>query len=176
MTGSHWLWKLILTVITASAASAACYSSNNGVSYTAPDNICGISANKKVLLSLLGDGRELKQDSGYFSITEGQFCHMYVDGNDALVSDAAWHTDTYKLRDLFQDYEVKGLRYLKGGQYASWHRGVATVISCPGASKKGDVVSLEVRDMRWNADSQSLLEQLVPSYFKAYKKKLGCST
>ncbi|WP_328659558.1 hypothetical protein [Streptomyces sp. NBC_00334] len=99
-----------------------------------------------------------------------------MDGNDALVSDAAWHTDTYKLRDLFQDYEVKGLRYLKGGQYASWHRGVATVISCPGASKKGDVVSLEVRDMRWNADSQSLLEQLVPSYFKAYKKKLGCST
>ncbi|MEF9906728.1 hypothetical protein [Streptomyces sp. P9-A2] len=139
-----------------------------------PDNICGIPAGKSVLESLLHDGNELKQDTGHFTREEGQFCHMYVDGNEAVVSDGNWHESGYELRDLFQDYEVKGLRYFEAGKFASWHRGVATVIPCPGVSEEGDVLSLEVKDMKWNDESQALLEKLVPSYFDAYKKKLGC--
>ncbi|MFF9201212.1 hypothetical protein ACF1AE_05195 [Streptomyces sp. NPDC014986] len=152
----------------------ACQSSNEGLSYTVPDDICGIPATRDVLESLLDDGGKIEQDTGPFSLTEGQFCHMYVDGNDSVVSDGNWHKNGYGLRDLFQDYEVKNLRYFKAGAYASWHRGVATVIPCPGVSKEGDVVSVEVKDMRWNKESQALLEKLVPSYFDAYKKKLGC--
>lgn len=155
-------------------ALAACDSTKEGLSYPAPGNICGIPADNKVLESLLDDGDELEQDAGPFSLAQGQFCHMYVDGNDSVVSDGNWHEDGYELRDLFQDYEVKNLRYSRGGAYASWHRGVATVIPCPGVSEKGDVVSVEVKDMRWDEESQALLEKLIPSYFDAYKKKLGC--
>lgn len=99
---------------------------------------------------------------------------MYVDGNDSVVSDAAWRESGYELRDLFETYDVKGLRYFKGDRYASWNFGVATVITCPGVSEKGDVVSVQVNDLTWGPDSQGLLEELVPAYFDAYKKKLGC--
>ncbi len=36
------------------------------------------------------------------------------------------------------------------------------------------MLSVEVNDAEWNKESQALLEKLVPSYFDAYKKKLGC--
>ncbi|WP_221750944.1 hypothetical protein [Streptomyces sp. TRM72054] len=164
----------MLTATLLVLALAACDSSDGSLSYPAPNNICGIPADKKVLESLLDDGDKLEQDAGYFSLTEGQFCHMYVDGNDSVVSDAAWHEGGYDLRDYFQDYDVKGLRYLEGGRFASWKSGVATVISCPGVSEEGDVLSVEVGDIRWNEESQDLLEELIPSYFDAYREKLGC--
>ncbi|WP_146228910.1 hypothetical protein [Streptomyces sp. NWU339] len=166
--------KRIFIAAAIAMALTACDSSNAGLSYPAPDNICGIPADKEALESLLDDGDELEQDTGPFSLTEGQFCHMYVDGNDSVVSDGNWHENGYELRDLFQDYEAKNLRYFKGDTYASWHRGVATLIPCPGVSKEGDIVSVEVKDMKWNEESQALLERLVPSYFDTYKKKLGC--
>ncbi|WP_406725209.1 hypothetical protein WJ438_11850 [Streptomyces sp. GD-15H] len=166
--------KALLTTVLLSLALTACNSSKEGLSYPAPDNICGIPAEKEVLESLLDDGEELKQDTGYFSLTEGQFCHMYVDGNESVISDASWRGKGYSLRDLFQDRKKKGIRYLEGGKYASWESGVATVISCPGVSEEGDVVSVEVNDMNWTEKSQALLEKLVPSYFDAYKRKLGC--
>lgn len=167
--------KRLLTSVLLVITLTACGSSDEGLSYPAPDNICGISADKEALESLLDDGKELEQDTGHFSLTEGQFCHMYVDGNESVVSDASWHEIDYGLRDLFRDNEVKGLRYAEKGKYASWERGVATVIPCTGVSEKGEVVSVEVRDMKWNKESQSLLEKLAPSYFDAYKEKLGCS-
>ncbi|MFF0168036.1 hypothetical protein [Streptomyces prasinus] len=166
--------KRLLTVTLLTIILTACSSSNDGLSYPAPDNICGIPADKKVLESLLDDGGELEQDTGHFTLEEGQFCHMYVDGNESVVSDAEWHESGYRLRDHFLTYEVKDLRYLRGGEYASWNFGVATVISCPGVSEKGDVIAVEVNDLKWNKNSQALLEKLVPSYFDAYKKKLGC--
>ncbi|MEU3733562.1 hypothetical protein AB0E81_29810 [Streptomyces sp. NPDC033538] len=152
----------------------ACDDSGEGLSYSAPDNICGIPADKKVLEALLHDGDKLEQDTGYFTLTEGQFCHMYVDGNDSVVSDATWKESGYELSDLFEYYDVKDVRYFKGGEYASWNYGVATVIPCPGISEKGDVMSVLVKDIRWNEKSRSLLKQLVPAYFDAYKEKLGC--
>ncbi|MER7056718.1 hypothetical protein [Streptomyces sp. NPDC000351] len=172
--GSPLTPKRLAIAIALTLTLTACDDQSSGLSYDTPDNICGIPANKNVLKSLLDDGNKLKQDTGYFNLMEGQFCHMYVDGNDSVVSDAAWHGSDYDLRDLFQDYDLKGVRYIKGGTYASWHRGVATVISCPGVSNEGNAVSVEVRDMKWNEESQPLLERLAPSYFDAYKEKLGC--
>jgi hypothetical protein len=170
----HLRPRLLAAALLALALTACGSSDDKKLSYPVPDDICGIPADKDVLESLLDDGDELEQDSGYFDLAEGQFCHMYVDGNDSVISDAGWHESGFELRDLFQGNEPKGLRYLKDGAYASWDRGVATVISCPGVSEKGDVVSVEVRDMKWNKESQAQLEKLVPSYFDAYKKKLRC--
>jgi hypothetical protein len=165
----------LLTAAFLAAALAACGSSDDeGLSYPVPDNMCGIPVDKDVLESLLDDGDKLEQDTGGDTLAEGQFCHMYVDGNDSVVSDADWRENGYELRDLFEFYDVKGLRYFKGGRYASWNYGVATVIPCPGVSEKGDVLSVEVNDIRWNRKSQAQLEKLVPAYFDAYKKKLGC--
>ncbi|MEW1872472.1 hypothetical protein AB0420_30990 [Streptomyces caelestis] len=167
--------KRLLSAILVSLPLTACGTSDGeGLSYPAPDNICGIPANKEVLESLLDDGDKLEQDTGHFTLKEGQFCHMYVDGNDSVVSDSRWHESGYELRDHFLTYEVKNLRYIKGGKYASWHFGVAMVIPCPGVSGKGDVLSVEVNDIHWNDKSQALLEKLAPSYFDAYKKKIGC--
>ncbi|MGC9442561.1 hypothetical protein [Streptomyces sp. WG5] len=166
--------KRLAAAIALALILTACDDSNDGLSYDTPDNICGVPADGKILESLLDDGDILKQDTGHFSLTEGQFCHMYVDGNDSVVSDATWHDSEYGLRDLFQDYDLNGVRYISDGRYASWHRGVATVIPCRGVSKEGDVVSVEVRDMKWNDESQGLLEKLAPSYFDAYRDKLGC--
>jgi len=166
--------RLLASTFLATALTACGSSNDEGLSYPVPDNICGIPADKKVLESLLDGGDKLEQDTGYFSLTEGQFCHMYVDGNDSVVSDAAWHESGYKLRDLFETYEVKDLRYFEDGKYASWNFGVAAVIPCPGVSEKGDVVSVQVNDLKWNRDSQARLEKLGPAYFDAYKKKLGC--
>ncbi|MEV7793800.1 hypothetical protein [Streptomyces sp. NPDC087512] len=165
--------RLITATLLASSL-VACSSSHDGTSYTVPDNICGIPANRDVLEALLHDGKKLEQSTGYFTLLEGQFCHMYVDGNDSVVSDGAWHEKGYELRDHFRDYDVKGLRYLKAGEFVSWNNGVATVFPCPGVSEKGDVVSVEVSDIRWNEESRGLLEKLIPSYFDAYKDKLGC--
>lgn len=166
--------KLLTITLLLALPLTACNSSGKGLSYPVPDNICGIPADKEVLETLLDDGDELEQDPGYFTLAEGQFCHMYVDGNDSVVSDADWHESGYGLRDLFEYYEVKDLRYFRDDKYASWNFGVATVIPCPGVSKKGDVVSVQINDLRWNKKSQAQLEKLVPSYFDAYKKKLGC--
>jgi hypothetical protein len=168
------LKRLLSAILVALPLTACGASDDKGLSYPVPNNICGIPADKEVLESLLDDGENLEQDTGHFSFTEGQFCHMYVDGNDSVVSDARWHENGYELRDHFLTYEVKNLRYIKGGKYASWHFGVATVIPCPGVSDEGDVLSVEVNDIQWNDKSQDLLEKLVPSYFDAYKKKLGC--
>ncbi|MEV5310450.1 hypothetical protein [Streptomyces sp. NPDC052610] len=168
--------SLLVAACLATALTACGSSDDEGLSYPVPDNICGIPADKEVLKSLLDDGDKLEQDTGHFSLAEGQFCHMYVDGNESVISDAGWHENGYELRDLFQGNEPEGLRYLKGGAYASWDRGVATVISCPRVSEEGDVVSVEVRDMNWNEESQVLLEKLAPSYFDAYKKRLGCQS
>jgi len=166
--------RLIAAACLAATLTACSPSDGERLSYPVPDDICGILADKDVLESLLDDGDKLEQDTGHFSLSEGPFCHMYVDGNESVVSDAGWHESGYELRDLFQGNEPEELRYLKGGAYASWNRGVAAVISCPGVSDEGDVVSVEVRDMNWNEESQALLEKLVPSYFDAYEKKLGC--
>ncbi|MGC9500752.1 hypothetical protein [Streptomyces sp. WG7] len=155
-------------------ALIACDTSDDGLSYTAPDNICGIPADKKVLEALLDDGNKFEQSTGHFSLQEGQFCHMYVDENDSVISDAAWHQNRYKLSDYFLTYDVKGLRYLREGEFASWNNGVVALIQCPGVSEKGDVLTVEVSDMRWNEKSQELLEKLAPSYFNAYEEKLGC--
>ncbi|MFI2413145.1 hypothetical protein [Streptomyces sp. NPDC018947] len=162
----------ILIAVVVTLAATACDSPDR--SFSTPDNICGIPAAEDVLSSLLDDGNELEQSTGYFSLPDGQLCHMYVDGNDSVVSEAQWHERGYELRDLFQGKRIEGLRYIKEGQYASWVRGVATIISCPGVSKKGDVVSVEVRDINWSKESRALLERLIPSYFDAYKDKLGC--
>jgi hypothetical protein len=152
----------------------ACTSESKGPSYPIPDNICGIPANKVILETLLDDGDDLKQDAGQFTLEEGQFCHMYVDGNDSVVSDADWHRSGYTLQDYFEFSDLKGIRYFQGGKYASWNFGVGTAISCPGVSEEGDTVVVAVNDLRWNSKSQSLLEKLGPPYFEAYKKKLGC--
>jgi hypothetical protein len=168
--------KKALAIATLAVALVACDSQKEGLSYPVPDNICGVPADKEVLKSLLHDGDELEQDSGHFSLTEGQFCHMYVDGNDSVISDGKWHESGYSLKEYFRDYEVKGLRYFRGGEFASWNSGVATVLSCPGVSKEGEVLSIEVGDIRPDEKSQELLEKLVPSYFDAYKKKLGCKS
>ncbi|MFC5957010.1 hypothetical protein ACFP51_21800 [Streptomyces pratens] len=152
----------------------ACNNSDDGLSYNAPDNICGLPADKKVLENLLDDGEKLEQNTGFFTFIEGQTCHIYVDENDSVVSDATWHESGYELRDLFEYSDVKGVRYFKGGKYASWESGVATIIPCPGVSEKGDVLLVEINDIRWNDKSQELLEKFVPSYFDAYKEKLDC--
>ncbi|MFD7700967.1 hypothetical protein [Streptomyces caelestis] len=174
--GSPLSPKKLIAAALISISLTACSSPKEGLSYPTPDNICGIPADKEVLEGLLHDGDELEQNTGHFSLTEGQFCHMYVDGNDSVISDANWHESGYSLRDYFWDYEVEGLRYFRGGKFASWESGVATVISCPGVSEEGDVLSIEVGDIRHNEKSQDLLEKLVPSYFDAYKKKLGCQS
>ncbi|MBL3670687.1 hypothetical protein JL475_32920 [Streptomyces sp. M2CJ-2] len=165
--------KKLVTAILLTSTLTACNSSHDGLSYTVPDNICGISTDKKILEALLDDGDKLEQDTGHFSLQEGQICHMYVDGNESVISDGEWHEKGYELRDYFLDYDVKGLRYHKK-KFASWNSGVASAFPCPGVSKKGDVLSVEVSDMRWNDRSQRLLEKLAPAYFDAYKKKLGC--
>ncbi|WP_086734533.1 hypothetical protein [Streptomyces glaucescens] len=166
--------RLVATAFLVTMLTACGSSDDQGLSYPVPDNICGIPADREVLENLLDDGDMLEQDSGYFTLEEGQFCHMYVDGNDSVVSDATWRESGYELRDLFETYDVKGLRYFERGKYASWNFGVATVIPCPGVSEKGDAVSVQVNDLRWNRDSQAQLEKLGPAYFDAYKKKLGC--
>ncbi|MER6349517.1 hypothetical protein ACWC10_21270 [Streptomyces sp. NPDC001595] len=165
----------VLTAACLAAALTACGSSDDQkLSYPVPDDICGIAADKGVLEALLDDGEEFEQDSGHFSLEEGQICHMYVDGNESVMSIADWNEKGYELPDLFQGDEPEGLRFIKGGTYASWDFGVATVIACPGVSEEGDVVSVEVTDMKWDEESRALLEKLVPSYFDAYKKELGC--
>ncbi|MDN3289875.1 hypothetical protein QWL27_29590 [Streptomyces thermocarboxydus] len=164
----------VAALCTLSLSACTSSSDDEGLSYPAPDNMCGIPANKNILETLLDDGDELKQDSGYFTLEEGQFCHMYVDGNDSVVSDADWQKNGYTLRDYFEFSELKRVRYIEGGKYASWNFGVATVIPCPGVSEKGDVVVVTVNDLKWNEKSQPLLEKLGPPYFDAYKKKLGC--
>ncbi|GAA0665501.1 hypothetical protein GCM10009535_51540 [Streptomyces thermocarboxydovorans] len=152
----------------------ACTSAKEGPSYPVPDNICGIPADKEILRLLLHDGDELEQDTGHSTLEEGQICHMYVDGNEAVLSDAHWRKSGYTLRDYFEFSDRKGIRYFGGGKYASWNFGVVTVIPCPGVSEKGDAVSVAVNDLRWNEKTQPLLEKLGPPYFEAYKKKLGC--
>ncbi|MFV0133315.1 hypothetical protein ACLGIH_08765 [Streptomyces sp. HMX87] len=167
--------KSLLTVVFFVLTLSACGSSDDeGLSYPVPDNICGIPADKEILESLLHDGDKLEQDTGYFTLEEGQFCHMYVDGNDSVVSDAEWHERGYDLRDHFEWKDVKNVRYMKSGAYASWDWGVATVIPCPGVSEEGEVISIELNDIRWNKKSRALLEKLAPPYFEEYKKKLGC--
>ncbi|MEV5427063.1 hypothetical protein AB0K85_30490 [Streptomyces cellulosae] len=166
--------RALTTAILCILSLTACSSTKDGLSYQVPDNICGIPANKRILGDLLHDGDQLRQDTGYFTLEEGQFCHMYVDGNDSVVSDADWNDSGYTLRDYFDLSARNGTRYFAGGKYASWNNGVVTVIRCPGVSEKGDVVTVAVKDIRWNENSQSLLEKLGPPYFDAYKKKLGC--
>ncbi|MEU5461783.1 hypothetical protein ACH4KU_32890 [Streptomyces althioticus] len=166
--------RALTTAILCTLPLTACSSTKDGLSYQVPDNICGISADKQILGDLLHDGDELGQDTGHFTLEEGQFCHMYVDGNDSVVSDADWNESGYTLRDYFDLSARKGTRYFAGGKYASWENGVVTVIPCPGVSEEGDVLTVAVKDIRWNRDSQSLLEKLGPPYFDAYKKKLGC--
>ncbi|MDT3727949.1 hypothetical protein ROS62_24955 [Streptomyces sp. DSM 41972] len=166
--------RVLTSALLCTLPLTACSSSNEGLSYPTPNNICGIPADEEILATLLDDGDELKQDTGYFSLEEGQFCHLYVDGNDSVVSDADWNEAGYTLRDYFNVSAREGTRYFAGGKYASWKFGVVTVIPCPGVSEKGDAVTIAVKDIRWNEDSQSLLEKLGPPYFDAYKKKLGC--
>lgn len=166
--------NMLFSAIVLTVALTGCDSSDTGLSYPAPDNICGIPADRALLESLLDDGDEFEQDPGFFDLEDGQFCHMYVDGNESVVSDGEWHESGYTLRDHFESYDVSGLRYFAAGKYASWDSGVATVIPCPGVSEEGEVVSVEINDMEWNEESQSTLEKFVPEYFDAYKKKLGC--
>ncbi|MEV7994520.1 hypothetical protein AB0O67_22170 [Streptomyces sp. NPDC086077] len=168
--------KILAATVLALTVTACDSSHDTGLSYPAPDNICGISAEKKVLESLLDDGSKLEQDTDSTTLTEGQFCHMYVDGNDSVVSDADWHESGYDLRDHLQYRDVKDLRYLPKGNFASWNSGVAAIIPCPGISEKGDVLSVEVSDIHRSKSSQELLEKLVPSYFEAYREKLGCGS
>ena len=166
--------RALTAVLLCTLPLTACTSTKEGLSYPVPDNICGIPADKEILKELLDDGEKLKQDDGGDDITEGQFCHMYVDGNDSAISDADWQESGYTLREYFEDFQVKGIRYFADGRYASWNFGVVTVIPCPGISEKGDALVVEVSDLRWNKSSQARLEKLGPPYFEAYKKKLGC--
>ncbi|PZT68417.1 hypothetical protein DN402_10105 [Streptomyces sp. SW4] len=127
----------LLTAALCAAALTGCGSSDDeGLSYPAPDSICGVPADKEVLESLLDDGDKLEQDDGGDTLADGQFCHLYVDGNDSVTSDGDWHERDYELRDYFQDYEVKNLRYLKGGEYASWNSGVVMVAPVPGSARR----------------------------------------
>lgn len=166
--------KRLLTVASLAVVLTACSTPDSGADYTAPDNICGIPADKEILGSLLHSGKKLEQDSGTRTLKEGQFCHLYVDGNDSVTSDANWQDSRYSLDDTFRDYDVKNLRYFGSREFVSWNSGVATVFSCPGVSDDGDKLALEVSDIRWNKNSQELLEKLMPAYTQAYKKKLGC--
>ncbi|GAA0665494.1 hypothetical protein GCM10009535_51530 [Streptomyces thermocarboxydovorans] len=166
--------KKLVTATVIAVTVTACSTSSEGTAYAVPDHICGIPADKEILKTLLDEGDELKQDDGGDDITEGQFCHMYVDGNDSVVSNADWEESGFTLREFFEDLKVKGIRYFGDGKYASWTFGVVTVIPCPGVSEKGDAIVVEVNDLRWNKNTQSRLEKLGPPYFEAYKKKLGC--
>ncbi|WP_344016432.1 hypothetical protein [Streptomyces thermospinosisporus] len=166
--------KKLATATAVAVAVTACNAPSDGIAYTVPDNICQIPADKEILETLLDEGKRLKQDDGGDDITEGKFCHMYVDGNDSVVSDADWEKSGYTLRDYFEFYDVKGIRYFGDGKYASWSYGVVTVMPCPGVSDKGDVIAVDVKDIQWNDKSQPLLEKLGPPYFEAYKKRLGC--
>lgn len=152
----------------------ACSSTDDGRSYSVPDNICGIDVDSKILEKLLDDGDEMVQDANNFPLSGSYICHMYVDGNDSVVSDASWHESGYTLREHFEYSTIKGVRYFQEGKYASWRSGIATVLPCPGVSDKGDVVDVSLEDMEWDEDSRGLLEKLGPPYFDAYKKKLGC--
>ncbi|MGV9955455.1 hypothetical protein ACWDU0_26680 [Streptomyces cellulosae] len=152
----------------------ACGSDGDGRSYPTPDNICGITVDSQSLEKLLDDGDELVQDANSFPLSGSYICHMYVDGNDSVVSDANWHESGYTLREHFEYSNIKGVRYFQGGKYASWRSGIATVIPCPGVSDKGDIVDVTLEDMEWDEDSRGLLEKLGPPYFDAYKKELGC--
>ncbi|MEU0580466.1 hypothetical protein ABZ465_24910 [Streptomyces griseoincarnatus] len=153
---------------------AGCSSAGDSPSYPIPDNICGISTDSTILEQLLDDGIELVQDENHFPLRGDYICHMYVDGNDSVVSDAVWQESGYTLRDHFEYSGRKGIHYFGGGKYASWKSGVATVIPCYGVNDMGDFVVMTVEDIRWNEDSRALLKKLGPPYFDAYKKKLGC--
>lgn len=166
--------KALAGVTMYTLALTACGSTDDGRSYSLPDNICGITVDSEILAQLLDDGDELVQDANSFSRSGSYICHMYVDGNDSVVSDANWHESGYTLREYFEYSNIKGVRYVEGGKYASWRSGIATVIPCPGVSEKGDVVDVSLEDMEWDEESRSLLEELGPPYFDAYKKKLGC--
>ncbi|MFD0317621.1 hypothetical protein [Streptomyces flavalbus] len=71
-------------------------SSDGGLSYPVPDNIRGVPADKVLLEALLDEGDELKQGPGFFDLKDGRFCHMYVDGNESVVSDGQWHERGYR--------------------------------------------------------------------------------
>ena len=166
--------RALTAVLLCTLPLTACTSTKEGLSYPVPDNICGIPADKEILEELLDDGDKLEQSTGHFTLTEGQNCHMYVDGNDSVLSEGNWEKSGYTLRDYFEYFDVKGVRYFGGGKYASWSFGVASAAPCPGISDEGEVLVVAVHDLRWNEKSQSRLERLGPPYFEAYKKKLGC--
>lgn len=174
---SHALAPIkLLAAVSLTATLTACGASDDGLSYPVPDNICGVSVDPDILESLLHDGDELEQDTGKFSLTEGQICHMYVDGNDSLLGIGEWHEAGYELRDYFVGLNLSDLRYYKEDTVASWPSGVVTVIPCPGISEKGDVLTVEVSDIRSDENSRELLEELAPEYFDGYAKRLGCPT
>nr|WP_215208884.1 hypothetical protein [Streptomyces sp. CHD11] len=166
----------LLVASTFTVVLTACGTSDDELSYPVPDNICGISVDPDILGRLLHDGDELEQDTGHFSLTEGQICHMYVDGNDSVQGIGDWHESGYELSDHFVGLGRKHLRYSKGGTVASWRSGVITAIPCPGVSEKGDVLTVEVSDIRSDENSRELLEELAPGYFDGYAKRLGCPT
>ena len=166
--------KALLAAMLCTLLVTACSTTDEGLSYPVPDNICGIPADKEILEELLDDGDKLEEETSPFTLEEGQVCHMYVDGNDSVASDGDWEKSGYTLRDYFEFSEKKNIRYFGGGRYASWNFGVVTIIPCPGVSEKGDVIAVAVNDLRWNEKTQPLLEKLGPPYFEAYKKKLGC--
>ncbi|AZM59724.1 MULTISPECIES: hypothetical protein [unclassified Streptomyces] len=166
----------LIAAVAFAVTLAACGSSNKGLSYLVPDNICGISVDPEILESLLHDGDELEQDTGPFSLTEGQICHMYVDGNDSVLGVGDWHESGFELRDHFVGLDRKHLHYSEGGKVASWPSGIITAIRCPGVSEEGDVLTVELSDIRSDENSRELLEKLAPEYFDGYAKRLGCPT
>ncbi|WP_344006217.1 hypothetical protein [Streptomyces thermocarboxydovorans] len=135
--------RALAAILLCTLPLTACTSVKEGLSYPVPDNICGIPADKEILQELLDDGDKLEQNTGHFTFEEGQICHTYVDGNDSVVSEGDWEKSGYTLRDYFESYDVKGIRYFKGGKYASWNFGVVTVIPCPGVSDEGEVVAVQ---------------------------------
>lgn len=107
--------KALAGVTMYTLALTACGSTDDGRSYSLPDNICGITVDSEILAQLLDDGDELVQDANSFSRSGSYICHMYVDGNDSVVSDANWHESGYTLREYFEYSNIKGVRYVEGG-------------------------------------------------------------
>lgn len=166
----------LIAAIALTATLSACGSSDDGLSYPLPDNICDISVDPEALEPLLPDGDELKQETGPSSLAEGQICQIYVDGNDAVQGISEWHESGYELPDYFVGLNLKNVRYSKGGTVASWPAGVITLIPCPDVSEEGDVLTVELSDIRSDENSRELLEKLAPEYFDGYAKRLGCPT
>lgn len=149
--------------------------SGKGKNYEVPAAICGISIERSTLKQLLPDGDKLRTVSDHTArVPEHRFCDVYVDDHTALSTEGVWEKAGFTAQQAAKDKLIFQTRSEKGGKYAVWEYGAATVIDCANVKQKAARFSIEVELVDHEGDKGEKIAKFLSGFAAGYKKTLSC--